>query len=52
MRKMLYWTASIAGLGLLGALLLEREFRYPRRLPPVPRELTARAMIPGISGAR
>ena len=51
MRKMLYWAASIAGLGL-GAFLLEREFRYPRRLPPVPRELTARATIPGISGGR
>jgi len=31
---------------------LERTFRLPRRLVPVPWELTGRAVIPGIPGAR
>jgi len=52
MRKMLYWGGAIAGTISLGAYLFERAFRLPRRLAPVPRELTARAGIPGIPGAR
>src|SRR5262245_57352421 len=32
--------------------MLKRSFRLPRRLPPVPQELTRRAVIPGIPGAR
>ena len=53
MRKALYYGgAAIAGTVSLGAFLLERAFRLPRRLAPVPKELTARAVIPGIPGAR
>ena len=52
MRKMVYWGASIVGSLLLGGFLLERTFRHPRRRPPVPPELTAHAVIPGIPGAR
>jgi predicted acylesterase/phospholipase RssA len=52
MRKMLGWTATLAGTGLLGAILLKRGFRFPRRLPAVPSALTTRAVIPGIPGAR
>ena len=49
---MLYWGAFIVAIILLGAFLLKRAFRFPRRLAPVPLELTARAVIPGIPGAR
>jgi predicted acylesterase/phospholipase RssA len=52
MRKTLYWGSSIGAVVLLAALSLQRTFRLPRRLPPVPQELTARAVIPGIRGAR
>jgi len=52
MRKVLYWGASVVGSALLGGFLLERTFRLPRRIAPVPRELTGRAAIPGIPGAR
>src|SRR5499433_2227286 len=52
MRKILYWGGAIAGTISLGAFLLERTFRLPRRLAPVPWELTGRAVIPGIPGAR
>ena len=52
MRKMLYWGGAIVGGISLGAFLLERAFRLPRRLAAVPWELTARAVIPGIPGAR
>ena len=52
MRKMLFGVAALAGTGLLGAILLKRGFRFPRRLPAVPRGLTIRAVIPGIPGAR
>ncbi len=49
---MLYWGAFIVAIILLGAFLLKRAFRLPGRLAPVPLELTARAVIPGIPGAR
>ena len=52
MRKMLYWAGGIVGAISLGAFLLERAFRLPRRLPAVPWDLTTRAVIPGIPGAR
>ena len=52
MRKTLYWGSSIGAVILLAALSLQRTFRLPRRLPPVPQELTTRAVIPGIPGAR
>ena len=52
MRKMLYWGGAIVGSISLGAFLLERAFRLPRRLASVPWELTTRAVIPGIPGAR
>ena len=52
MRKMLHWAGGIVGAISLGAFLLERAFRLPRRLPAVPWELTTRAVIPGIPGAR
>jgi hypothetical protein len=52
MRKMLYWGGAIVGGISLGAFLLKRAFRPPRRLAGVPWELTARAVIPGIPGAR
>jgi len=51
-RKMVFWGVPLAAIILLGAFLLQRTFRLPRRLPPVPQELTARAVIPGIPGAR
>jgi len=38
MRKMLYWAGGIVGAISLGAFLLERLFRLPRRLPAVPWE--------------
>jgi predicted acylesterase/phospholipase RssA len=52
---MFYWGVfiiAIIAIILLGAFLLQRIFRLPRRLPPVPDELTTLAVIPGISGAR
>src|SRR5262245_55876348 len=52
MRKMLYWGGAIAGAISVGAFLFERSFRLPRRLAPVPWELTGRAVIPGIPGVR
>src|SRR5262244_3326048 len=52
MRKMLYWGGALIGTLSLGAFLFERCFRLPRRLAPVPWELTGRAVIPGIPGAR
>jgi hypothetical protein len=52
MRKMLYWGGAIVGGISLGAFLLKRALRPPRRLASVPWELTARAIIPGIPGAR
>jgi len=52
MRKMLRWGSCIGAVGLLGALSLQRTFRLPRRLQPVPQELVPRAVIPGIPGAR
>ena len=52
MRKMLYWGGAIVGGISLGAFLLKRAFRPPRRLAGVPWELTARAVIPGVPGAR
>jgi predicted acylesterase/phospholipase RssA len=52
MRKTLYWGSSIGAVTLLAGLSLQRTFRLPRRLPPVPQELTSRAVIPGIPGAR
>jgi hypothetical protein len=52
MSKRLYRAGAIVGSLSLGAVLLERAFRLPRRLAPVPWELTARAVIPGIPGAR
>jgi len=52
MRKTLYWGSSVGAVILLAALSLQRTLRLPRRLPPVPRELTHRAVIPGIPGAR
>jgi hypothetical protein len=52
MSKRLYRTGAIVGSLSLGAVLLERAFRLPRRLAPVPWELTSRAVIPGIPGAR
>jgi len=52
MRKLLYWGGAIGAVGLLVAFGLKRCFRLPRRLPPVPEELTHQAIIPGIPGAR
>ena len=52
MRKLFYWGGAIAGTVGLGAFLFERAFRLPRRLAAVPWELTTRAVIPGIPGAR
>lgn len=52
MHKILRWGGSVVALGVLGAFLLERALRVPRRLAPVPRELATRAVIPGIPGAR
>ena len=52
MRRVLYWGGALVGTLSLGAYLLERAFRLPRRLAPVPWELTTRAVIPGIPGAR
>ena len=52
MRKLLAWGSALVGTVSLGAFLLERTFRLPRRLAPVPWELTTRAVIPGIPGAR
>jgi len=49
---MLRWGSCIGAVGLLGALSLQRTFRLPRRLQPVPQELVPRAVIPGIPGAR
>src|SRR5215470_4154008 len=51
MRKMLH-RGCIGAAILLGALSLQRTFRLPRRLPPVPQKLAPRAAIPGIPGAR
>src|SRR5215469_11019120 len=51
MRKALYW-GGVVGAISLGAVLFERTFRLPRRRAPVPLELTTRAVIPGIPGAR
>ena len=52
MRKILRWGGSVVALGVLGACLVERALRVPRRLVPVPREHVTRAVIPGIPGAR
>jgi predicted acylesterase/phospholipase RssA len=52
MRKILRWGGSVVALGVLGAFLVERALRVPRRLAPVPRKLATRAVIPGIPGAR
>jgi len=52
MRKMLYLGGALIGTLSLGAFLFERRFRLPRRLAPVPWELTGRAVIPGIPGVR
>src|SRR5215468_3133360 len=52
MRKLLYWGGAIGAVSLLGAFGLKRSFRLPRRLPPVPEELTRQAVIPGIPGVR
>src|SRR5215468_11661341 len=52
MRKLLYWGGAIGAVSLLGAFGLKRSFRLPRRLPPVPEELTHQAVISGIPGAR
>jgi len=49
---MLYWGSSIGAIILLGGWSLARAFRLPRRLPPVPHELAARAVIPGMPGVR
>src|SRR5215469_15089742 len=49
---MLYWGSSIGAIILFGGLSLARAFRLPRRLPPVPHELAARAVIPGMPGVR
>ena len=52
MSKVLRWGSSVLALGVLGAILVKRALRVPRRLAPVPRELVTRAVIPGIPGAR
>jgi predicted acylesterase/phospholipase RssA len=52
MREMVYWGGAIVGVISLGAFLLKRAFQLPRRLAPVPWELTARAVVAGIPGAR
>jgi predicted acylesterase/phospholipase RssA len=52
MHKILRWGGSVVALGVLGAFLVERALRVPRRLAPVPRKLATRAVIPGIPGAR
>src|SRR5215471_21233035 len=52
MRKLLYWGSAIGAVSLLVAFGLKRAFRLPRRLPPVPEELTHQAVISGIPGAR
>src|SRR5215469_17169643 len=51
-RKLLYWGGAIGAVSLLGAFGLKHSFRLPHRLPPVPEELTRRAVIPGMPGAR
>jgi hypothetical protein len=51
MRTMLH-RGCIGAVILLGAWTLQRTCRLPRRLPPVPQKLAARAVIPGIPGAR
>lgn len=52
MREILYWGAAIVAAISLGAVFLKRALRPPRRLPPVPRELTVRAVVPGMPGIR
>ena len=50
--KLILWGLPIVVVALLAAVLLVRVFRVPERLPAVPEELTTRAVIPGIPGAR
>jgi len=52
MREILYWGAAVVAAVSLGAFFVKRALRPPRRLPPVPRELTARAVVPGMLGTR
>jgi predicted acylesterase/phospholipase RssA len=52
MREMLYWGAVIVAAISLVVFFLRRALRPPRRLPPVPRELTVRAVVPGMPGVR
>ena len=52
MLTMLYWGGGIVAGILLGAFLVKRALRPPRRLASVPWPLTTRAVIPGIPGAR
>jgi len=52
MLTMLYWGGAIVVAIVLGAFGLKRAMRPPRRLDSVPWPLTARAVIPGIPGAR
>ena len=52
-RKFYFWAGVVVALIVVAALTASRAIRPPQRLlPAVPLELTARATIPGIPGAR
>jgi predicted acylesterase/phospholipase RssA len=50
-RKVVRWGVVLVVLAVLGVLGIY-QLRHPPRLPAVPLELTTRAVIPGIPGAR
>ena len=51
-RRLVVWGFIILAVIALGAVVVQRELRGGERLPAVPEELTTRASIPGIPGAR
>lgn len=51
-KRLIVWGAVVLALVLLGVLLVPPAIRAPKRLPAVPAQLTTRAIIPGVPGAR
>jgi hypothetical protein len=52
MKKLMLWLGAVATLVVAAALFGPRAIAPPQRVQAVPFELTARAVIPGIPGAR
>jgi len=52
MKKIMFFGGIVVALVVIGALFGPRAIEPPRRSPAVPENLTGRAVIPGIPGAR